>query len=521
MDLFYALDCNSDGEVISSSADFTKHLDANHLTPLSMLSPVSQQASMLVVVSTLGKVSHANNGMDYFMSFRIVDPTIYPIHPKGGQNTIAITIFRRSMAEFPTDVKPSDIMYLDNVQVNDFNGKITLSARRACRWNIIGAGQPIDSSLHPMVGYLRNWWTQCGVSDLTLSGDTGYTNKDAASTTAVVQQQQQPQQQQAVSAQSLSLVGPAVSKHKYLRTVSEIRPDMYPDLHLEILAVDPPQTDAHGRIVVQRCLATDYSQNPALASDRHQEVPGSRVIPCDFVETDEIPRMPELAVGKIYKLRHTHVVKDDDWGMCVRVTRDVKYPRTLVVVEVSPYSEDLRQFFERKEACGILLAAQKELALASSVARPERSLELARQASSGCHQPPAGKQPNKAPIINVKYRIKAGVIRRQPAEAWETLDAKNQQIASRFILELSQGDSKCLALFLARGSQKLHALLGLEPLETQQGNSGLERTRIIKRIERLFALEHIDLIVASFLVSLGSDGALARCLLITDVLSDF
>ncbi|KAJ1645253.1 hypothetical protein LPJ64_003153 [Coemansia asiatica] len=540
MDLFYALDCNSNNKTISGSTEFTEHLFANHLTPLSGLTPTDRLASLVVVVSSLGKVNKSFNGMDFYMSLRIVDPTICPVNPTGGQNSIAITVFKPSIEELPKIDGPGDILFLDNVQVNDFQGKITLAARRACRWNIINSSQELEPSLHPMVGYLREWWLQIKLSDPTLfstSSSTSHTTNDTTTITTAAAAA-------AASSGVISNVIPSSSsfpvaslqpmvqnlshnssatKNKYLRTVSEIHPEMYPDLLLEILTMDPPQTDTHGRVLKHRCLATDYTECPTLVSDIYSNIPGRRVIALEFLEPDTMPKMPLLAVGKIYRLRHTHVVRDDEWGMCVRVSRDEKYPRTVIVVEVSPYSEDLKLHFERKAACQTV-DTRKNNDQRSSKAK-EKRFDMVCRESSDC-QMLVVKKHEDAPVmtiaqINAKYRIKASVVRRHPSEPWETLDAKkNQHLLSHFILELRQDDSKCLALFLATTNQSLHALLGLEPLETR-GNSGLLRTRIIKRIENLYALQHVDLVVASFIVPVGPDGSLARCLLITDILSNF
>ncbi|KAJ2602478.1 hypothetical protein GGF40_000724 [Coemansia sp. RSA 1286] len=514
MDLFYALDCNSTGQKIANTAEYANHLRANHLTPLSALQPTDRMASMLVVVSSLTPVRKSNNGMDYFLSLRIVDPTIYPANPTGGSNSLAITIFKPSIDEFPQINGPGDIMYLDNVHVNNFQNKITLGAKRECRWNVIKTNQSIDIMLHPIVKYIRQWWQQCGIQDISYGN---VTSPVGASIIAhpLTSANQAP-----------SPAGPTIN-HKYLRTVSEIRIDMYPDLLLEILSVDPPQNN------IQRCLATDYTQNPNLVNDHHSTVSGRRVIACEFHEINLIPKMPIIAAGKIYRLRHVHIVRDSEWGMCVNVSRDQKFPRTLVVVEVSPYSEQLKELFQRKNASKepaevVVVVGQnnRNLVMGDRVDGSENFQSLARRESNAGQVvvDKEEKEARRTPVVSiaqmsVRFRIKANVIRRQPSEPWETLDTKNQQLTSKFILELSQDDGKCLAVFLANTSQMLRKMLRLPPMETSGG--GFERTKIIKRIEKLYALQHVELVVASFIVPFGPGGALARCLLITDILSEF
>ncbi|KAJ1877705.1 hypothetical protein LPJ66_012046, partial [Kickxella alabastrina] len=130
----------------------------------------------------------------------------------------------------------------------------------------------------------------------------------------------------------------------YLRQISQLTGCTFADLHLELLALSPPETNPHGMILRQRCLMTDYSANPLIPQQHlfsYPLCPANCQIVCDIICPGMINRMPQLLVGGVYKLRNAKVDTFANGGTVVVLARDVKYPNTVLVKAVPEGAAEL------------------------------------------------------------------------------------------------------------------------------------------------------------------------------------
>ncbi|KAJ2066856.1 hypothetical protein GGI08_001665 [Coemansia sp. S2] len=293
------------GLVISTPDEFSQHLQDNGIQSIRSLIP----NTMGTILCTVSNFSPAvkSSGTDHKLVVRLTDPTL----PRG--ETVTWMTFR-NIHNMPNIKSAGDIVYLENVKVQEFSGKPQLLSNYSTRWEVLSIDQDTEG-LNPIFKYLRDWWQGGGIS-------------------------------------TQSPVQPIVAGRKqYLKNVSDLDDNSrFPDLLVQLIHIrDAEPSAAHVRSAL-RCLVTDYTENPLL---HDVEIPtpvrGKRLLWCIINNPDDIPGLPELQINHYYRIRGAKVVVDRREGLIVVVERNAIYPKTRVVNEVTAGLPELRELVERSK----------------------------------------------------------------------------------------------------------------------------------------------------------------------------
>ncbi|KAJ2785573.1 hypothetical protein GGI15_001882 [Coemansia interrupta] len=467
------------------NAAYVACLAQNSLTPLNAV-PTSGIVSVLGCVLSFSEPRRTSGRQQHYcMRIRLVDPTIL-----ADNRSITYMVFD-ALDALPQITHTGDVIWLTNVKCQPYNGYPQLLKNHSTAYRITRHDESLDDDgCHPLIRYLR-----------------------AACSGRVGGQPMTPSAIASPPASSTIALPPVSSSSAYYRLVADMHPGQYADVSVEVLAIQPPRTDALNNTLSLRCLVTDYSENPNLPCDLFASVPGHRVIPCDFSYPDDIPKMPELSVGCALWLRNCQMLADPEWGVRLSVTKDAKYPRTLVVKPLTPDMHGVGEFIARKRDCpgGEADASDAAIDAADVVAdngddndAVAEDLPAVTRLSDVC----------ASSKVNVRYRVRATVTRTYPSAANDALIGDE----CRAILELSDtpsdgGDSaKCLAFFLATKPQSLFKLLHM-PADS------VDMDEARRRIGRILATpQKVDLVVGACLVP-GPQDIPTRCLLIEKFIS--
>ncbi|KAJ1841896.1 hypothetical protein LPJ73_005970 [Coemansia sp. RSA 2703] len=218
--------------------------------------------------------------------------------------------------------------------------------------------------------------------------------------------------------------------------------------------------------------------------------------------------MPELSVGCSLRLRNCQMLNDPEWGVRLSISKDTKYPRSLVVKLLDPTMCGVNELLDRKNECRAEPADAASVSEDGDNATEEDAEDLpdATALSDVC----------ASSKVNVRYRVRATVTKSYPSSVEESL-VDDQ---CRAILELSdatdaadgRSSAKCLAFFLATTPPSLLKLLHL-PADC------VDKQEAMQRISRILAApREVDLIVAACLVP-GPHDIPTRCLLIEKFIS--
>ncbi|KAJ1722964.1 hypothetical protein LPJ53_002679 [Coemansia erecta] len=455
----------SDTSPILGHASYLACLGHAGLTPLSAV-PASGFISVLGSVVSISEPKKTNGQQGHrLIKVQLTDPTI-------SANPLPITymIFCSPNA-LPPALHSGDIVHLREIKCQKYNGWPQLLKNRSTTYDIFSPGTPADgdNNVHRLVRYLR---TACmPVAARTSSG--------------------------------------------YHRLIADMRPGVYGDVAVEVLSIEQPQTSVIQNTPNVRCLVTDYSENPSLPCDRFASVPGSRVIPCDFNNLKDIPKMPKLSVGDALWLRNCSMLTDPDWGVRLSVSINPVYPRTLIVKPLTPEIHGASEFMARKRE---LTKAAADADYASDAVDAADVDDDNENYNDNAAEDDAEDLPDATKLsdvcasskVNVRYRVRATVTKAYPS----TTDGTLVDPECRAILELSDTDNsaKCLAFFLATTPPSL-----LELLHMPADSEDVDEAK--RRISRILATPRkVDLVVAACLVP-GPHDIPTRCLLIEKFIS--
>ncbi|KAJ1821399.1 hypothetical protein GGH91_001361 [Coemansia sp. RSA 2671] len=284
-----------DGSPVASVPEYVEQLHDHGLVALKELAPGA--ASMVCVVSNFIPAARTS-GTDFKMVVRVSDPTML------SNDTVTFVVFRE-LGAMPDIRGAGDVLYLEDVKVQEFSGKPQLVSKHSTIVEVLHSGDSVDDLL-PLFSYLRRG-----------SGPQGV---------------------------------PQSVRSEYLKSVSELGENTrYVDLLVELLHVRPA---SHFSRPALRCVVTDYTENPLLHDvEVHTGVPGSRCLWCTVIGPGDIPGLPELVVGHFYRLRGAKVVVDRMDGLVVSIERNDKFPKTKVVNEVVRGLPELGALLTRREQC--------------------------------------------------------------------------------------------------------------------------------------------------------------------------
>ncbi|KAJ2003085.1 hypothetical protein H4R26_003259 [Coemansia thaxteri] len=297
---------------IHSVDDYVLQLHRNLLHPLRDAASTNMP-NLLVLVSSYTEPTRSS-GTDYKMVLRTLDPTL----PSG--DTVTLMIFRKSTNEMPDIRSAGDILYLESVKVQTFNGRDQLITNYSTKWEVLHAQQEVDS-LHPIFRYLReSWGPQATPGSFTVSSPVG-----------------------------------ANLSSKYLKQVHQLDAStQYADLLVELLHIAAPTQSAGTLGSVVKCLVTDYSENPLLhevSTLTNPKVQGKRLLWCTIHRPASIPALPELKANAKYRLRGAKILYTSGMGLTVEVAPNEKFPNTRVVHQVQDSLPDLKPLLKRRAKC--------------------------------------------------------------------------------------------------------------------------------------------------------------------------
>ncbi|KAJ2816513.1 hypothetical protein FBU31_006549, partial [Coemansia sp. 'formosensis'] len=282
---------------IATPADYTGTLQRLGIQPLRNLA-AGTLATLLGVVAQLFPAM-PTTGTDHKLVVRLADPSL------GVGETVTWMTFRE-LHRMPAIRNVGDIVYLEDVKVQEFNGRPQLLSNYATRCEII----PMDID-HPLLQYLR-------------AGGGGQSG--------------------------------GVDAVDYLKRICDLDDHTrYADLLVEVLHVRPADpTDPYIRSAV-RLLVTDYTDNKHLHDVpdivTHPHVSGKRLLWCTINNPDEIPGLPELLPNHFYRLRGAKITIDRFEGLTAVVERHDKFPKTRMVNEVAEGLPELKSLVKKRQKC--------------------------------------------------------------------------------------------------------------------------------------------------------------------------
>ncbi|KAJ2613980.1 hypothetical protein H4S08_001944 [Coemansia sp. RSA 1365] len=622
---------------IESIKDYKQHLKSSMLLPLQDLRP-NLITSVVLVVVNVGEVM-MTKGTDYMLQLRVADPTI------GVDNTMPLSIFRRTASSMPDIHGPGDIMYLEAVKTNQVGQDCHLYNNFCTIWQIHNYNVSVNDT-NPIIQYLRQWWqgtSMCTLScssaqmvaplandhannginvnkDMNGSKERVFTsencNDNGNDALAIVPDRNvnicnstaDNTHSLTVAASSVDVVSsdandtngimpvtPAASRAQikytsppgsatsrfnspYRRLAGEMEIGRHGDLIVEVLHVEPPEPDNNFfGDKMQRCVVTDYTENPLFSDSRNMPVDlviyGQRLAWCTIHQVDRINKMPQLQKHQKYWLRGARCVYygDDNVGFAVQI--HPKYMRTILVINIEDGDVALESLDARRKE---VLQIPMQAALLDPLPDQNTNYEQEEQVSYNQPEPtvvtPVSHRPlqdtrttfesfdwEKAtkvvPIssihasqqLNTRFHVRARVAKIFPEKAEQSIQTLCANCKRRcdgqlsvvcvgcqhpalklihecnLVLELVDDSARCLVM--CPNATTVGKLIG-HNIQGALSDSAEARSAAVKRIQTLWSWVEsnadktwVDLIVALVLVPGPgqSAGALVRCLIVVDV----
>ncbi|KAJ2448223.1 hypothetical protein EV183_005548 [Coemansia sp. RSA 2336] len=368
---------------------------------------------------------------------------------------------------------------------------------------------------------------------------------------------------------------------RYLKSISDMHGDKFGDLFVEVLHIMPPEDESPefgGR--KQRCLVTDYSENPLLPLISNIQfdppVTGHRVAWCTFHQIDRLNKMPTLKLKGKYWMRNVRAVNSNS-GLYLTVSPHRQYPRTVMVIEVEDEHPDLDAFNARRQqmlakaenavnsnASACNAANTNEVNVNSNASNsPIRSIQPAAIQQSprilGFQQNRRTESHTTSPILaasvmpladilagqklNVKFRVHVQITDIYPKTAKESIVSVCKACRMRycdgpscwgcqqpnpayvddcqFMVELTDKSTKCMAICpnsQIAGKFSGCSMQGLASGVTNAHHAAVERlVELWAWIHLHSEFEWIDLLVAPVIAPGPSANSLVRCLMIVDI----
>ncbi|KAJ2584099.1 hypothetical protein GGH95_000609 [Coemansia sp. RSA 1836] len=476
-----------DDVTITSTEDYDHYLRRNMLHPLRSLFQ-NTQSTVLAIVANFTPATRSN-GTDWKMAIRVTNPTL------GARDTITWITFRE-LHQMPAVHNAGDIVYLEGVKVQQFNGRCQLLTNYASRWEIVPVDRDV-SDLHPMVRYLREWWTSAAqLSEPSARPQpVAYTDPGA-----------RPPLPPAVCAGTST-------KSKYFKQVFELSESTrFVELLIELLHIRDSD-----RPNVRRCLVTDYTENNLLQDivdiSTYPRVPGKRLMWCTI--GGDIPGMPELLANHYYRLRGAKVVVDRFDCLHVAVERDTIYPNKKLVNEVHESLPELWPLLKRRAKCvggggggGRVSAEAEEKGDGGAVERPVLIDTTKTKPTTLVAPPPPAMEPEflgaeitrigeiigDQQTLGMRYHVRAQIVDVYPDSARDSI-TKESEI--RVVLEVADNSGSCLVLCQGTAAAEFVGL-------GSANNLGDKLTALLPIWDMLDMDDEdrpwLDLCVASFLV---------------------
>ncbi|KAJ1870440.1 hypothetical protein LPJ55_004651 [Coemansia sp. RSA 990] len=304
--------------------------------------------TLTVVVASVGKVRRGKS-TDYLLPIRVTDPTV------GRDTTFPLCIFNQSIEDMPDIRSPGDIVELHGFKTGLLNNDCSIYNKNSSFCTVYHANDIDDTK--PLLARLRQWW-QAGTDELpNIPNDPPNTNSMAKDFSDPNGLNSDHSLQSPTKSTPAQVIVPQNSKSrfnlKYLKSISDMYGDKFGDLFIEILHIMPLEDESPefgGR--KQRCLVTDYSENPLLPliNDIQFDPPviGHRVAWCTFHQIDKLNKMPTLKHRRKYWMRNVRAVNSGS-GLYLTVSPHKHYPRMVMVIEVEDEHPNLTAFNARRQ----------------------------------------------------------------------------------------------------------------------------------------------------------------------------
>ncbi|KAJ2883538.1 hypothetical protein H4R27_002708 [Coemansia aciculifera] len=481
------------GVDIATPNEFTQQLQRNSIQPIRSLVP-NTLGTILCIVSNFTPAVKSS-GTDHKLVVRVADPSL------PHRETVTWITFR-DLHSMPSIQSPGDILYLEDVKVQEFSGKTQLLSNYGTRWEVLSIDDDVEG-LNPMLKYLRDWWLS--------------------------------QQSRGPSAQSVpSFVEPSENiRTKYLKKVSELDDSTrYVDLLIEVLHIRDAEPAPYIRSAL-RCLVTDYTENHLLHDvEISTPVRGKRLLWCTINNPDDIPGMPQLQPNHYYRLRGAKVTIDRFDGLTVMVERNDKFPKTKVVNEVTGGLPELKALLERRKKYAGRLAHPRDIGsrpllidttipqqtrtVSAPAPQPTRTVPAPLPPPAPFHSRPEFMNAETTLISDItgdqqttgtRYHIRAQIVDVYPDSAEQACISSD----IRVVLEVADNSGSCLVLCQGESAAEF---IGLK-----SRNLGDTLTKLLPIWDAAEEEESawLDLCVASILMpGPSADGRtpLVRCLVL-------
>ncbi|KAJ2127101.1 hypothetical protein GGF48_003402 [Coemansia sp. RSA 921] len=360
----------------------------------------------------------------------------------------------------------------------------------------------------------------------------------------------------------------------YLKQISNVSFDKFSDLLLEVLHVLPREQESptYGGMM-QRCLVTDYSENPLLTNTDIMDtrVVGNRAAWLTVHQIDKLNKMPTLVAGQKYWMRNVRGASSTR-GLHLVLAPHTRFPRTIMVVEVEDSHPDLAPMMERRKRMldSVGEGVQNTIAMECDVDGPMVSAQVAIEpvAIEPAAIEPISKSPEHSkctdkhvawtsalvmPIsticsgyqLTTRFHVRAKISKIFPPTADQSIVSVCTSCSTRydsdhpnvclgcqrpdplyreecqFMLELTDASAKCLAM--SPNAETASKLAG-QKLQTSVDSASVSSSAV-HALRGVWAWVHargevewINLLVAPVLVpGPGPTGTLVRCLIVADI----
>ncbi|KAJ2146411.1 hypothetical protein IW142_002113 [Coemansia sp. RSA 564] len=350
--------------------------------------------------------------------------------------------------------------------------------------------------------------------------------------------------------------------------------DKFSDLLLEVLHVLPREQESptYGGMM-QRCLVTDYSENPLLTNTDIMDtrVVGNRAAWLTVHQIDKLNKMPTLVAGQKYWMRNVRGASSTR-GLHLVLAPHTRFPRTIMVVEVEDSHPDLAPMMERRKRMldSVGEGVQNTIAMECDVDGPMVSAQVAIEpvAIEPAAIEPISKSPEHSkctdkhvawtsalvmPIsticsgyqLTTRFHVRAKISKIFPPTADQSIVSVCTSCSTRydsdhpnvclgcqrpdplyreecqFMLELTDASAKCLAM--SPNAETASKLAG-QKLQTSVDSASVSSSAV-HALRGVWAWVHargevewINLLVAPVLVpGPGPTGTLVRCLIVADI----
>ncbi|KAJ2126355.1 hypothetical protein IW147_000103 [Coemansia sp. RSA 720] len=354
----------------------------------------------------------------------------------------------------------------------------------------------------------------------------------------------------------------------YLKQVCDVSFDKFSDLLLEVLHVLPREQESptYGGMM-QRCLVTDYSENPLLSvTDIRLDTPvvGNRLAWLTVHQIDKLNKMPNLVAGKKYWMRNVRGASSTR-GLHLVVSPHTRFPRTIMVVEVEDSHPDLAPMMDRRQRmmdsvgdAGVQNSMSNAMEHDLDVPMIESHVAVEPRSKSPQYNADGGNDITWTsalvmPISSIctghqlttRFHVRAKITNIFPPTADQSIvsictmcstryDSDHPHVCSgcqqhdpkyreecQFMLELTDASAKCLAM--CPNAATASKLAG-HTLQTCVDNASVPSSAV-DALRRVWAwvqsrgeCEWINVLVALVLVpGPGPDGTIVRCLMVADI----